>query len=381
MVSCLPQMAKTILVADDSKTIRHVVHLAFQATDFRVVGVEGGRDAIERARAEQPALVLADVSMPGVDGYQLCQALKDDGSTAHIPVVLMAGAFEAFDERRAQAARADGHIKKPFETQKLIDQVQALTSRVAPAPAPAPVPVAAPVPVPAPAVAPAPVFAAPTPATMPMVAPPIPAQVFAAPARAAPPIDDLAAPFGAPRQEVAEVAPRSMSWEAQPIEEDLEPIDDAEPLDEVEVASPGYGPSLEPPTPPDELDAAQRRSVDVWALSADDEVEASAPVAARRAPTPAPIPTFDDEPVDEPMDAPDADLEPEPLAPAVSRLADTLAAPLASAAASAVPAGLPHDELVRLAREVLEQIAWEVVPELAETIIREELRRLLAERA
>jgi hypothetical protein len=156
-----------------------------------------------------------------------------------------------------------------------------------------------------------------------------------------------------------------MSWEAQPIEEDLEPIDDAEPLDEVEVASPGYGPSLEPPTPPDELDAAQRRSVDVWALSAEDEVEAPAPVAARRAPTPAPIPTFDDEPVDElmdePVDAPEPELEPEPLAPAVSRLADTLAAPLASAAASAVPAGLPHAELVRLAREVLEQIAWEVV--------------------
>lgn len=365
MVSCLPQMAKTILVADDSKTIRHVVHLAFQATDFRVVGVEGGRDAIERARAEQPALVLADVSMPGVDGYQLCQALKDEGSTAHIPVVLMAGAFEAFDERRAQAARADGHIKKPFETQKLIDQVQALTSR------PAPAPVAAP----------------------PLVAAPVPAPVVAARAAAAPPVDDLAAPFRAPRQEAAaEVPPRSMSWEAQPIEEDLEPLDDAEPLDEVELASPGYGPSLEPPTPPDELDAAQRRSVDVWALSADDEVEPAAPpVAPRRAPTPAPFPTFDDEPVDDipPAHAAaevapaelDLEPEPEPMAPVVSRLAETLATPLAAAAASAVPAGLPREELVRLAREVLEQIAWEVVPELAETIIREELRRLLAAQA
>lgn len=354
MVSCLPQMAKTILVADDSKTIRHVVHLAFQATEFRVVGVEGGRDAIERARAEQPALVLADVSMPGVDGYQLCQALKDEGATAHIPVVLMAGAFEAFDERRAQAARADGHIKKPFETQKLIDQVQALTSRPAPAP---PMPV------------PAPVAAAPVPA---------PAPVFAAPVAAAPPVDDLSAPFRAPRQEAA-APPRSMSWEAQPIEEELEPIDDAEPLDEIEVASPGYGPSLEPPTPPDELDAAQRRSVDVWALSADDEPEVAAPAAPPRAPTPAPIPTFDDEPAEADFD--DAEPAAEPLAPAVARVADTLATPLAAAAASVVPAGLPREELVRLAREVLEQIAWEVVPELAETIIREELRRLMAEQA
>ncbi len=366
-------MAKTILVADDSKTIRHVVQLAFQATDYRVVGVDSGRDAIERARADRPDLVLADVGMPGVDGYQVCQAIKD-GPTAHIPVVLMAGAFEAFDERRAQAARADGHIKKPFETQKLLDQVNLLTAQArAAAQAAAPAPVASPPAAPVASVAPAPVAA-----------------------DLAPPPSAFRAPLAEPRDPpvFADAAPASSSWEEQPIEE-VEPIDDAEPIDELEVASPGYGPSLEPPPAPDPELEAHRRSVDVWALSDESEPAAAAPSAPRSAfgrgedaPAAAEVPGygFEDEPVAGPPTTPAAAhttpaAAPAALSPAIAKVGAALAPAIADQAAAALPSGLPREDLLRMAREVVEQIAWEVVPELAETIIREELRRLLAERS
>lgn len=120
-------MTKTILVADDSKTIQHVVALAFRATDFRVVQVGDGDEAFKRAAEIHPDVVLADVAMPGKNGYELCSQLKRGGATSDIPVLLMAGAFEPFDDRRAQEAQADGHIKKPFDSQLLIDRVRSLT--------------------------------------------------------------------------------------------------------------------------------------------------------------------------------------------------------------------------------------------------------------
>src|SRR5207248_5529986 len=68
----------------------------------------------------------ADVMMPGKSGYEVCEALKSDPATSAIPVMLLAGTFEPFDENRARAARADGHIVKPFESQALLDKVKVL---------------------------------------------------------------------------------------------------------------------------------------------------------------------------------------------------------------------------------------------------------------
>src|SRR5262249_30441688 len=107
-------MTKTILVADDSKTIQKVVALTFRASDFRVVSAADAEEAMKRLTESRPDIVLADVAMPGKNGYDLCSQIKNGAATSHIPVLLLAGAFEPFDDRRAAEARADGHIKKPF---------------------------------------------------------------------------------------------------------------------------------------------------------------------------------------------------------------------------------------------------------------------------
>src|SRR5215470_16533266 len=119
-------MPKTLLVADDSLTIRKVIGMVLALEDFQITSVDNGIDAIARARDLRPDLVLADVLMPGRSGYEVCEALKSDPSTAHVPVLLLAGNFEPFDEARARAARADDHITKPFESQAFLDKVRKL---------------------------------------------------------------------------------------------------------------------------------------------------------------------------------------------------------------------------------------------------------------
>jgi CheY-like chemotaxis protein len=137
-------MGKTLLLADDSVTIQKVVGISFASEDIAITTVDNGDDAIAKARELRPDMVLADVVMPGKNGYEVCEAIKADPSLQHIPVLLLTGTFEAFDEERAEQAGAAGHVSKPFEAQTLVERVKEILAR-APAPPVAPVaPVAAP---------------------------------------------------------------------------------------------------------------------------------------------------------------------------------------------------------------------------------------------
>jgi CheY-like chemotaxis protein len=156
-------MAKTLLLADDSVTIQKVVGISLASEDIRLVVVDNGDDALARARELRPDAILADCVMPGRSGYEVCEAIHSDPSLRHIPVLLLTGTFEAFDEERALRCGAAGHIAKPFEAQTLVDEVSRLlalaearkSSRLAAAPAkPRPAPTATPAP-PRPAAAPA----------------------------------------------------------------------------------------------------------------------------------------------------------------------------------------------------------------------------------
>jgi CheY-like chemotaxis protein len=125
-------MAKTLLLADDSVTIQKVVNISFASEDVTLVTVDNGDDALERAKETRPDLILADVVMPGKNGYEVCEAIKADPDLAHIPVLLLTGTFEAFDEERAARAGAAGHVAKPFEAQTLVSQVNRLLAEAPP---------------------------------------------------------------------------------------------------------------------------------------------------------------------------------------------------------------------------------------------------------
>lgn len=124
-------MPKTLLLADDSIVIQKLVGLSFANEDVQIVATDNGDDAIARAREVVPDVVLADVVMPGKNGYEVCEAIKQDARLAHIPVLLLTGTFEVFDEARATRAGADGQITKPFEARALVERVSEYMNRPA----------------------------------------------------------------------------------------------------------------------------------------------------------------------------------------------------------------------------------------------------------
>ena len=122
-------MPYTLLLADDSVTIQRVIELTFADEDIQVTAVSDGEQAIQRLETAPPDIVLADVGMPGRNGYEVARFIKQSPSLAHIPVVLLTGAFEPVDQARASEAGCDGVLAKPFEPQLVIGRVKDLLAR------------------------------------------------------------------------------------------------------------------------------------------------------------------------------------------------------------------------------------------------------------
>jgi CheY-like chemotaxis protein len=119
----------TLLLADDSVTIQRVIELTFADEDVQVVAVGDGEQAIAVLDKTPPDIVLADVGMPGKTGYEVAQHIKETPRLAHIPVLLLTGAFEPVDQRKAAEAGCDGVLAKPFEPQLVIGRVKELLSK------------------------------------------------------------------------------------------------------------------------------------------------------------------------------------------------------------------------------------------------------------
>ena len=122
-------MAK-ILVADDNSNIQKMVGLALKDQGIEVVAVGNGEAAVRKIADVKPDLVLADVFMPVRNGYEVCKFVKEDSALAHIPVILLVGAFDPLDEQEAQRVGADGVLKKPFvPPDPLISMVKSALTR------------------------------------------------------------------------------------------------------------------------------------------------------------------------------------------------------------------------------------------------------------
>ena len=118
-------MVYKLLLADDSITMQKLVELILAEEGFEIMSTSNGEEALAGIPSFQPDIVLADVEMPKINGYQLCDKIKQNTSTSRLPVILLAGAFEQFDEELAKKVGADDFIIKPFESQELIGKVHA----------------------------------------------------------------------------------------------------------------------------------------------------------------------------------------------------------------------------------------------------------------
>lgn len=126
-------MPQTLLLADDSVAIQRVIELTFADEDIAVVAVGNGDHAIACIGLSPPDIVLADVGMPGRSGYEIARHIKATPALAHIPVLLLTGAFEPIDQARAAEVGCAGVLAKPFEPHVVIQRVKELLGARKPA--------------------------------------------------------------------------------------------------------------------------------------------------------------------------------------------------------------------------------------------------------
>jgi CheY-like chemotaxis protein len=293
-----------------------VADITFRGTDFQYVGARSVDEALQKAKAGKPAVVLADSQMPGKTGYDLCQELK--ASMPDVPVVILVGNGAPYDAAKGTQVGADANLPKPWDTQTMLEKVTEIVAKGATAK---------------------------------------PGQAAAAPA-AAKPAAAAAAPAAAA---AANQPPRSATIMGMPT---------------IKMPA-GVAPTVTPPAP------AKTQAMAVPPVAANLAASAglrppaqpaaaasSAPAASSAAPVIAGVGMNRS-----PMVAGNPTKR--------SKLVDAMLAKMGQrlAEATGLAEGSPElTALVKLSTEVVERVVWEVVPDLAEQIIRENLEALAAAR-
>ena len=302
-------MASTLLAVDDSVTMRKVLEITFAGPDFRVVTANSPDAALQKLKGEKIDLVITDLSLEPINGYELCKAIKK--ASPSTPIIVLSSKQNAFDAAKGSAAQADDHMDKPFDTQQMIDKVKKLLA----------------------------------------------AQAGGAVA---------AKPAAAARDVSAQTTPSMQALTPQPA-----------------AARPAPSPSATLPAATAAVASAapQRAKTLIYNPPPAGGGPAAAAFPARPAPTaPTPVAVAPAQakaaPVVAPAPAPAAEVHPPapqtPIAAAAVHVNGQMAAKLEQIGLT--PAQV--DAVLALSREVVERVVWEVVPVLAETLIKEELTRL-----
>lgn len=324
-------MSRRLLLADDSVTIQKVIELTFSDGDYELITTSDGTQALAKLAEERPDLVLADVHMPGASGLEVCRRVKE--RDPGLPVVLLVGTFEPFDEADAASAGADAFLKKPFDSQELIRLVGDLISKAAP-PAPAP-------------------------SSPPAIEPPAPS---------VPPAMEPLAP--------------AVGFDA---EDDLE----LDTWDKLEIAAGSFAAEEEAPEPVwGNLDSALT-TAELPGLAEAEPEELLPAVEAPVVPVASPAPTpFEHGGSWNPTPEQETVLFEVPAARIAERLsAAPPPAPVVEPAPVAPPTSLSDADVDRIARrlvallgdKVVREIAWEVIPDVAELVIKDRIKQLEAE--
>ncbi|HZL86070.1 MAG TPA: response regulator [Candidatus Krumholzibacteria bacterium] len=115
-----------ILVVDDEVYILHILDFILGAESYDVVTATNGEQALQKVREEKPDLVILDIMMPKLDGYETCRMIKNDPTTKGIPVILLTAKGREVDQKLGREVGANDYMTKPFSPSKLIERVQAI---------------------------------------------------------------------------------------------------------------------------------------------------------------------------------------------------------------------------------------------------------------
>ena len=115
-----------VLVVDDEVYILHILDFILGAENYDVVTATDGEQALQKVREEKPDLVILDIMMPKLDGYETCRMIRNDAATKHIPVILLTAKGREIDQKLGREVGANDYMTKPFSPNKLIERVQAI---------------------------------------------------------------------------------------------------------------------------------------------------------------------------------------------------------------------------------------------------------------
>jgi two-component system alkaline phosphatase synthesis response regulator PhoP len=114
---------KKIILADDDPTIRLLVNATLRSDEYELIEASNGEEALALAQKEKPDLILLDVAMPKLDGFQVCRQLKSDPATNFIHVIMLTARAQETDRQRGEEAGADDYFTKPFSPLALLDKI------------------------------------------------------------------------------------------------------------------------------------------------------------------------------------------------------------------------------------------------------------------
>jgi CheY-like chemotaxis protein len=118
-----------ILLVEDDDMIREVVSTTLELYDHTILTADSGVAAVERAQSERPELILMDVGLPLMDGYEATRRLKADAQTRSIPIIILTAAAGQEDRKKALASSADEYETKPIDFDRLLEKIDTLLKR------------------------------------------------------------------------------------------------------------------------------------------------------------------------------------------------------------------------------------------------------------
>lgn len=120
------QAKKKILIIEDEIDILNMVKMRLEASGYEVIAAQDGNTGYSKAKSDNPDLIILDLMLPGIDGYQVCRLLKFDEKYRHIPIIMLTARSQQEDREWGQKVGADYYLTKPFESKELLDKIKEL---------------------------------------------------------------------------------------------------------------------------------------------------------------------------------------------------------------------------------------------------------------
>lgn len=122
-------MDRTVLIVEDSPSVRRLIEISIRPLGVKILSAGDGLAGLELARLERPEVILLDIGLPGIDGWEVLEGIRSDPSTEHIGVIIVTAHAQPEVAAAAERRGADGFITKPFRPAELRDEIKALVNR------------------------------------------------------------------------------------------------------------------------------------------------------------------------------------------------------------------------------------------------------------